>query len=507
MTNAIRYSLFLFTLLIYSCATIIMPSGGPKDTVPPKILKTYPEDKAINVSDNKIVLVFNEHVELNLPLNNISVSPYSVQKPIASILGKNVFLEFPEGLKQNTTYTVEFNNAIKDYNEGNLMASYNLTFSTGPRLDSGKLELKVSDAKTKATSDMTKICLVKTKSDFFGKNYKYVASANGGNAQFSNLTKESFYSYAFVDSNMNMTWDKTEAIGFIKERVQEGHAPLDIKLFNQRQPKTTFIVNTKTFNEFDVTTSQEISFPEIMDTNFILIPIYSRMFKVISKSSFQPQNLRLKYDGDNYENIDLPATKSSKYLDKILTTDDRMSQIFRHDTINIAFNGFITKLDTSKLKIKQGEKFMNVGYRIQKNQLIITGLDFGKTYHLTLDSQAIWSYNLYNAPLAQDFATFPLEKYFENVTITLDPSLAANKNLKIFQWRENNWLPLEKQAKINLKNQFGDELRFYILMDSNNDGRWTTGDIEKEIQPEILYHETIKLEAKKTDYLLKITNP
>lgn len=484
-----------------------MPSGGPRDNSPPKVIKTYPENNTTNFVDNKIILYFDEFVELNQPLNNISLSPYTKTKPEASIVGKRVFLDFPEGFKPNTTYSIEFNNAIKDFSEGNNVGSFSLAFSTGAKLDTGKLTVKVSDAKTLQHSDMTKICLVKSKSDFFGKNYKYVSTANVGRAQFSNLTHESFYIYAFVDSNMNMIWDKTEAIAFSKDLVKAGQAELNLKLFYQNQAKNSFIVLPKINNEFDITSSQDIGFPEITDSNFLLIPQSAKQFKIIAKSSIQAQKVRIKYDGDKYENMELPATKSDKYIEKIKTTDDRMSQVFRNDTIRIAFNGFLTKLDTSKIKIKQEEKPIRASFGLQRNHLIITGLDFGKNYKLTLDSQSLWSYGLYNSTIVQDFATYPKEKFYETITITLDPSIATNKNVRIYQVVDNQWAPLVKQAKTSLKNQYGDEIKFYILIDENNDGIWTTGDVEKEIQPEKLYLETIKLEPKKLDYILKIKNP
>jgi hypothetical protein len=68
-------------------------------------------------------------------------------------------------------------------------------------------------------------------------------------------------------------------------------------------------------------------------------------------------------------------------------------------------------------------------------------------------------------------------------------------------------VPLAKEAKIELKNVYGDEVKFYILIDDNNDGMWTTGNVEKEIQPETIHLETIRIEANKKDYILKISNP
>lgn len=506
MKFTIKLFVFCFLLLIYSCATIVMPSGGPKDTTPPEIIKTYPENKSVNFSDNKIVLYFNEFVELNTPQTNVSVSPYSIIKPKTNVIGKKVVLNFEEGLKQNTTYTIDFNNAIKDFNEGNLISNYRLTFSTGPRLDSGKLMVAVNDAKTGLSSDMTKVCLVKNKSDFFGKNYKYVANASNGLSDFSSLTQEPFYVYAFVDSNMNMIWEKTEAIGFLNEPHKAG-TNHKIKLFQQSQKKTNFFITPISTTEYDITSSEDVYFPQLLDSENELIKLSPRHFKLIVKTGISAQSLRIRHGLDKYETLELAANKPSKYIEKLSKIESRSTELVSADTVKIHFNALITKIDTERIKLKSKALNNKSQFSIHKNKLLILGLDLGQEYQLIIDSQAIYSAARYNLPLTQTITTFPKEKYYKELTITLDPNLASNKKAKLFQIIDNEWIPIAKEAKLKLNNVYGDELKFDILIDTNNDGLWTTGDIEKDIQPEQLYRETIKLEPKKTDYLLKITSP
>ena len=103
--------------------------------------------------------------------------------------------------------------------------------------------------------------------------------------------------------------------------------------------------------------------------------------------------------------------------------------------------------------------------------------------------------------------TYPAEKLHPKVTVTLDPLLVVNGKAKVYLIKENKWIPIPKEAKLELKNTYGDELKFFIVLDENKDGVWTSGNVEKEIQPEKLHIETITLEAKKKDYILKISNP
>jgi hypothetical protein len=484
-----------------------MPSGGAKDSSPPTVTKTYPEQKSLQFSDNKLVFYFDEFIELNLPQTNVTVSPYSSTMPNARVLGKKAIFTFEEGLKPNTTYSINLTNAVKDNNEGNLLPYYNLTFSTGKYLDTGKLTFRLSDAKTNAWSDMAKVCLVKTKSDFFGKNYRYVAPSKDGLAQFSNLTNESFYVFTFIDSNMNMIWDKTEAIGFIKEPVKVGQAISKIKLFQQSQKKIIFFVTPISSKEFNISASEDIYFPDLTDPEHVLINLTPRQLKLIVKTGFQSTPLRLKYNLDKYETIELPASKPSLYLDLLANSGERSSKLVRPDTIKIPFNAFIDKVDTNKIKLKLGENQVKPNIQVQKNNLLIIGLEHGKEYKLILDSQALYSKIQYNQTLSQTLTTYPQDKFFNELTITLDPDLASNRKAKLYHLIENEWKPIEKQPKLLFKDIYGDEVNIYILLDNNNDGLWTAGDIEREIQPEELFLETIKLETKKKGYLMKITQP
>src|SRR5665647_2540314 len=125
----------LFSLII-ACAKISSPSGGPRDRKPPVALKSTPVYGALNFKGSNIAVTFDEYVVLDNIAEKFMVSPPVKKKPRVFIKGKNVEVEFYEQLKDSTTYTLYFQDAIKDLNEGNVLQNYQFVFSTGAVLDS-----------------------------------------------------------------------------------------------------------------------------------------------------------------------------------------------------------------------------------------------------------------------------------------------------------------------------------------------------------------------------------
>ncbi len=123
-------------ILIAGCAKISSPSGGPKDKEPPVIVKSIPLNGSKNFKGKKIVITFNEYVALDKINEKFMVSPPMEKKPKVSMRGKNVVIEYEDELRDSTTYTFYFQDAIRDLNEGNTINNYQFVFSTGPVIDS-----------------------------------------------------------------------------------------------------------------------------------------------------------------------------------------------------------------------------------------------------------------------------------------------------------------------------------------------------------------------------------
>ena len=118
-----------------SCARMGNPDGGWYDETPPKVLGATPADKATEVKAQKVKISFDEFVKIDNPTENVIVSPPQLQAPEIKATGKSIEVKLLYSLKANTTYTIDFSDAISDNNEGNPLGNYTYSFSTGAEID------------------------------------------------------------------------------------------------------------------------------------------------------------------------------------------------------------------------------------------------------------------------------------------------------------------------------------------------------------------------------------
>ena len=127
---------YLFTfLLLAACARMGSPDGGWYDDDPPRVIGCSPADQATNVTSQKITIYFDEFIKLADATQNVIVSPPQLEMPEIKTQGKKIVVQLIDSLKPNTTYTVDFSDAISDNNEGNPLGNYTYTFSTGEQID------------------------------------------------------------------------------------------------------------------------------------------------------------------------------------------------------------------------------------------------------------------------------------------------------------------------------------------------------------------------------------
>ena len=125
----------LTVLSVVGCARMGSPDGGWYDDTPPYVVGSTPQDKEANVHPKRISIYFNEFIKLEDAQNKVIVSPPQLEVPEIKEGGKRVIVELKDTLKENTTYTIDFSDAISDFTEGNPMGSYTFTFSTGKEID------------------------------------------------------------------------------------------------------------------------------------------------------------------------------------------------------------------------------------------------------------------------------------------------------------------------------------------------------------------------------------
>ena len=133
-------------MMIAGCARMGQPDGGWYDDKPPQILATTPEDNGTGVKEKKVVIYFDEFIKVEDATNNVVVSPPQLEMPEIKGAGKKIIVELKDSLKDNTTYTIDFSDAITDNNEGNPLGNYTFTFSTGAQVDTMEVSGTILDA-------------------------------------------------------------------------------------------------------------------------------------------------------------------------------------------------------------------------------------------------------------------------------------------------------------------------------------------------------------------------
>lgn len=133
-------------LCMAACANPDKPDGGPYDETPPSVVGSSPKEFALNSHQKRIAVYFSEYVKLDNAAEKVVISPPQIDQPEIRASGKKIYVELKDTLKANTTYTIDFSDAIKDNNEGNPLGSYAFVFSTGETIDTMEVSGKVLNA-------------------------------------------------------------------------------------------------------------------------------------------------------------------------------------------------------------------------------------------------------------------------------------------------------------------------------------------------------------------------
>jgi hypothetical protein len=206
----------LFIQLFQSgCANIVPPEGGLKDTLAPILTKVTPPNNSRNFADNRITFSFDEYVDLDNYQQNVIVSPVPKNFPTISRKLNTVMVRLRDTLEANTTYSINFGNAVKDVNEGNIIKDFIYTFSTGTYIDSLRFNGRVVLAETGEVDTTLTIMLHTTPEDsaLLNKQPRYVTKTDGrGNFVFRNLPPDTFYVYALKDEGGSYRYTTTEQL-------------------------------------------------------------------------------------------------------------------------------------------------------------------------------------------------------------------------------------------------------------------------------------------------------
>ena len=413
------------------CAQIGMPTGGPKDTIPPRLNGASPKVNSVNVTGNKVTLTFNEYIELKEVQNNVLISPFPKRQPQIDYKLRTVTVKLKDTLLPNTTYSINFGNAIVDVNEGNPYKDFTYVFSTGNTIDSLILDGKVLIAET-GKADSTLVALLYRNADDSAVQKRkpdYLARLSGdGSFSFVNLAPGKYKIYALKDGDGGRTYNsKKELFAFADEDISVSATNNPVLLYAsalEKENKTTgtskpttekklrFALHP-TFQSQDLLTPFEISFNKplkkfdssrlvLTDTNHKTVPalwsIDSSRTKVTMTVKWQPE---------------------TPYLLVMDTT------AFADSTGNR-----LTKQDTLRFTTKKPEDYGNVVLRF-------SNLDLGKN---------------------------PLLQFVQGEEVKESFPVTAN------EWSNKMMTPGEYEVR--------------ILYDANRNGKWDHGDYSKKLQPE-----------------------
>ena len=266
--NALPFFLFAFILLVLSsCAKMGQPDGGWYDETPPRVLGASPTERATDVNSKKVNIYFNEFIKLENASEKVVVSPPQIEAPEIKATGKRITVALQDKLQPNTTYTIDFSDAISDNNENNPLGNYTYSFSTGDHIDTLEVAGYVLEADNLEPVKGILVGLYSNLNDTaFQKQPMLRVSRTDSRGRFSirGVAKGDYRIYALQDMDGNYMYNqKSEKLAFTPEIIMPSWKPdirqdtlwidsLHIKDIKQ-VPYTHFLPDDVVLNSFTPT--------------------------------------------------------------------------------------------------------------------------------------------------------------------------------------------------------------------------------------------------------------
>lgn len=215
----------IITLFFSSCAQVVAPGGGPTDKAPPKVLKYLPDSAKLSFDAKHIEIVFDEYIQLKDLSNHLIISPRMSKQPEITVKSKtlSIVIDKNEQLLPNTTYSINFGNALQDVNENNPYENFRYLFSTGTYIDSLSIKGKVSDAFSQRSEKGILVMLYSSMDDsaaYKGHPDYFTRTNADGTFLISNIRQANYKLVAIKDLNADYKYDEgAEPIAFFKDTV------------------------------------------------------------------------------------------------------------------------------------------------------------------------------------------------------------------------------------------------------------------------------------------------
>lgn len=438
-STPILFTIFIVSLLYVlaignaGCGQIGMPTGGPRDSIPPRLTGASPKLNSTQVTGNKITLTFNEYVDLKDPQTNVLISPLPKKQPSIDFKLKTVTVKLKDTLLPNTTYSINFGNAIVDNNEGNPLKDFVYVFSTGNQIDSFTLSGKVVIAET-GKEDSTLLALLYRNADDSAVQKRkpdYVAKLTGdGSFTFINLPAGRFNIYALKDGDGGKSYNSK------KELFAFADAPVMVS--EKTDPVILYASALEKENNTAKTTKKVLN---------------KRLLYSLTANSSPTQDL--------LSPLELLFNNPLKNFDA--------SKLILRDTNYKPVQAPAWAIDSTRTKISLAVKWQEAtAYRLIMDTLAIT--DSANNHLLKTDTIRV------NTKQQSDYGNVVLR--FGNLDLGKHPVLQFVQGEEV-----KNSYPL---TSLEWSNKFINpgEYEIRILFDINNNGKWDSGDYSKKTQPE-----------------------
>ncbi len=211
-------------LLFQQCANPVNPTGGPKDTIPPTLVKIFPENGTTNFKGQIITIEFDEFINADKLKQNLVITPKSKLTYKHQIKKKQLILKFEEKFNDSTTYSLNFFDGVTDITEKNPVINLYVAFSTGSFIDSMEVAGDISDLFTQEKLEGYTVGLypISDTLDFLTESPTYFTTTDKDGSYQLNYIKTGRYKIiSFKDENRNLLLDpETEAHGFISDTLK-----------------------------------------------------------------------------------------------------------------------------------------------------------------------------------------------------------------------------------------------------------------------------------------------
>ena len=514
---------FLYIILFFSvinCAKKASPTGGPKDTIPPILISASPKLNTTFFDKEEVKFIFNEYVQLDDIDKQLIISPplkiggYKLHPTISA--SKKITLSILDTLLENTTYTFNFGEGIKDYNEGNKMSFFSYTISTGAEIDSLNLKGLIKDAIEIEPDDFISLQLYPIDSSFndsaiYRKKPFYVTSTLDSTVfEFKNLKAGKYELIALKDFSNNYYFDQNvDQIGFLNTPIT---LPLDsiieLKIFKEKTIFSwadPFFINNHHIGhgyygdyenqKFKLLSDVPKSFEYLITKNRETDTL-NYWFKGIKTDSLKfeyPINDTIKTELVNFKN----PIKDSLIINQMTIGSIDLTEKFK-----LSSNLPIISSDSSLVKIRKKD-----------STLVSSKISIDENYdRVEIDFKLIPNdtYNIQLLPNA-------LKDFWGNTHDTLNYRVSTKKiedygNIFIQLIYEESYefiLELLKDGKVvrsynkpnedsNYSFKLLDPGKYFLrlIKDKNNNDKWDTGNYLEKIQPEEVIYFPFELELR-----------